>query len=306
MNIRALVKQHRVICYSLVGLLIGSGIDGLIVPPEAQAQSFLEKLGQIISPPPGQGSAAGRSRGGAIRGNCAAINRDAGVETNLVALIPQGNLGKTVEANPTFWFYVPTFGLLPTKAASPKVTSPQPVGSPQPTGSPQSATPAKPAAVSASKLTPVKMGEFVLLDDAGKSVLKQPIAVNLPQQSGFVRFTLPTDPSFWMPGKSLQSGKKYNWFFSIVCDSRQPDKNPTVRGWVERVEAPSDLLEKLKKSPSADRYIVYVENGIWYEGLTLLAENRQKARANWVEVLNRLGLAKTTDAPITTIEPIKP
>jgi Domain of Unknown Function (DUF928) len=285
MNIRALLNQHRMICYALGGLLISAAIDRTIATPPVQAQSLLDKLGKMIAPPPRKGSASGRSRGGAIRGNCTAIKSGSGVEADLVALIPKNNFGKTIAANPTFWFYVPTFGLLPTKATAPNVAAPN---------------------IAAPPLAPVKVGEFMLLDDAGKPVLKHPIAVNLPEQSGFARFTLPTDPSFWLPGKSLQVGKQYNWFFSIVCDAKQPAKNPTVRGWVERGDAPADRPEKLQKRSVTDRYQVYIDHGAWYESLTAIAENRQSARENWLALLQQLGLAKTADAPIITIEPIKP
>jgi hypothetical protein len=261
--------------------MASTAIDGTIVTLPVQAQSLIDKLGKLIAPPPRKGSASGRSRGGAIRGNCTAINRGFDMETDLVALIPKDNFGKTIEANPTFWFYVPTFGLLPSKAAEPRhVAEPQ--------------------------LIPIKVGEFMLLDDAGKPMLKRPIAVNLPEQSGFVRFTLPTDQSFWLPDKSLQVGKQYNWFFSIVCDIKQPAKNPTARGWVERIEAPADLPEKLQKTPVADRYTVYIENGAWYESLTLLAENRQTTTENdWLALLKQLGLAKIANDPITVLEPVK-
>lgn len=246
------------------------------MPLPAQAQSIFDKLRQLASPPTQRGTAAGRSRGGAIRGNCAMVNRNAGDESNLIALIPKSNVGTTVAAYPTFWFYVPKFWFLPTEGFS-----------------------------TSAKLVPVTVGEFMLLDEQGLPVLKQSISIRLPEQPGFSRFTLPEDPSFWLPGKSLEVGKRYNWFFSVVCDANQPAKNPTVKGWVERVAPPANLKEQLQQVPVGDRYRVYVENGDWYESLTLLAENRATARESWLEVLTQLGLSQTANAPITVLEPLK-
>jgi hypothetical protein len=198
---------------------------------------------------------------------------DASQENDLVALIPTSNVGKTVVDYPTFWFYVPRFSLVSAEAAA-------------------TATP-----------TPVTTGEFMLLDEQGQPMLKQPIAVKLPEQAGFSRLTLPNDPTFWMPGKTLEVGKRYNWFFSVVCDVNQPAKNPTVRGWVERVPPPSDLQQRLQQVPAGDRYQVFVDNDDWFETLTLLAENRTTATESWNEILTRLGLSKTANDPISVLQP---
>lgn len=259
---------------ALVVVLLG--MLGAIAPPPAQAQSILDKLRQLISPPTQTGNTTGRSRGGAIRGNCTTVKPDPIGESNLIALIPNNNLGKTAAAYPTFWFYVPQFSLLSTEASATAVT-----------------------------LVPVTVGEFMLLDDQGQPMLKRPIAVKLPSQAGFSRFTLPNDRSLWLPGRSLEVGKRYNWFFSVVCDTSQPAKNPMVRGWVERVAAPANLKEQLQQVAVDDRYRVYVENRDWYEALTLLAENRETATESWLAVLTQLGLAKTANAPIAVLEPLK-
>jgi hypothetical protein len=70
----------------------------------AQAQSFFSRIQDIINPRRRSQSASGRSRGGSVRGRCAAPEL---ADTRLTALIPDTNLGLTIADYPTFWFYVP-------------------------------------------------------------------------------------------------------------------------------------------------------------------------------------------------------
>jgi hypothetical protein len=287
MNMRVAAYRSQITIFLLVGLMVGT--DLAIVSPPAQAQSLLDKIGKLVSPPTRRGTASGRSRGGAIRGNCKAGIADekpasrsqsampkSGGTHDLVALIPKDNLGSTVAANPTFWFYIPTFWFVPTTTTAPS-----------------------------APLTQVKVGQFMLTDDRGEWMFQQPISVQLPERSGLAQFKLPEDQAFWKSGKSLEVGKRYNWFFAIVCDTKQPAKNPSVRGWVERVAPPAKLEAQLAKVPAAEQYMVYVENGDWHESLRLLAENRQSAKPGWEALLKQLDLSQHVDAPITVLEPVK-
>jgi hypothetical protein len=289
MNIRMLFNFNKLLYRSctkllasvLVGMIIGLVIPATIAPAPVQAQSLFDRLREMISPSTDRGSASGRSRGGSIRGICTVMNRASSVETNFVALIPTGNVGTTVEAYPTFWFYVPRYGALSTGNGSQKASQ-------------------------KSDLIPAKLGEFMLLDDQGRPMLKEPIAVVLAEQAGFVKFTLPADPSFWKPGKSLMVGKRYNWFFSIVCDGSHASANPSVRGWVERIEKPKTLDEQLKKATPTDQFGIYLQAGSWYESVTSLAQHRQNNRKSWLAVLDQFGLTKTVDEPIFELTTVKP
>jgi len=83
--------------------LVTIGAVGLQSTP-AQAQSFFSRIRDIINPQRRSQSASGRSRGGSVRGRCAAPEL---ADTRLTALIPDTNVGLTVADYPTFWFYVP-------------------------------------------------------------------------------------------------------------------------------------------------------------------------------------------------------
>jgi hypothetical protein len=255
--------------YLFIGLLLG--IETTILTTPAQAQSILEKLGKLISPPTRRGTASGRLRGGGTRSNCAPKP----ATESLMAIMPKDAYGTTVESNPTFWFYLPAYWFVPS------------------------------AATSTTELKQVKRGVFMLLDDRGKPMLKQAITVDVPEQSSLARFQLPQDQALWVEGRSLEVGKRYNWFFSVVCDAKQPARNPTVSGWVERVAKPADIDEQLQKVSAADRYTVYVQNDNWFESLTSLAENRQTAPKSWEALFNQLGLAQKANEPIVVLEPTK-
>ncbi|MGA7935561.1 MAG: DUF928 domain-containing protein [Kovacikia sp.] len=276
MTSRRLLVWYRIIVCTLAGVLLGGVLESAIAPTPAHADSILERLHNLIWPPTSRGTASGRRRGGAIRGNCAAVNHSSVDGKELIALIPQNNEGTTTSTFPTVWFYLPLFQFLPSDQAS-----------------------ANPAPV------PVREGEFMLLDERGQPALKAPIPVKLPDQSGFGRFTLPSDPSVWVNSQGLEAGKRYNWFFSVSCDAKQPAKNPSVSGWIVRVEAPPGLAEQLQKTPEKDRYGVYITNDIWFDGFTLLSENRQADPDNWAAVLKELELATMTQAPIGVLQPIK-
>ncbi|NJN02871.1 MAG: DUF928 domain-containing protein [Leptolyngbyaceae cyanobacterium RM1_1_2] len=83
-----------------------------LATPKASAVDAIGRIRQIFGDGNQQGGATGRSRGGAIRDEyCIFSNaeRDPVGRTaeNLVALLPATNLGKTTEAYPTLWFYIP-------------------------------------------------------------------------------------------------------------------------------------------------------------------------------------------------------
>ena len=76
--------------------------------PPAQAQSILQRIQSLVTGQRAEGSASGRSRGGATRSQCAQIQDN----STLVALAPSNNEGLTTLEYPVFWFYVP-FGSSP-------------------------------------------------------------------------------------------------------------------------------------------------------------------------------------------------
>lgn len=271
MSSRKIFAHRGITCGALAGVLSLGLWEAAIAPQPAQAG-----LWDIFFPPTGRGSASDRNRGGAIRGNCSATNASDAAVADLVALIPNNDVGKTTSAFPTFWLYLPVFQIA---SSDPAAANQAPVS--------------------------VKQGRFTLLDDRGLPVLKSPILVKLPEKSGFSRFTLPEDAWGEATSAGLVEGKQYTWFFTISCDPNAPAKNIGVRGRITRISPPTSLVAQLQKSTDQNRYEAYLQNGIWFDGLTLLSEQRQTVPNSWTELLKALDLSKAEQAPIAVLEPIK-
>ncbi|NEP12851.1 MAG: DUF928 domain-containing protein [Symploca sp. SIO2C1] len=71
--------------------------------PQAKAEFLGKQIGNWFRRERKQGRPSGRSRGGAIRDE-SCISRNS---KPLTALVPKDNLGTTIAAHPTFWFYLP-------------------------------------------------------------------------------------------------------------------------------------------------------------------------------------------------------
>jgi hypothetical protein len=122
-----------------------------------------------------------------------------------------------------------------------------------------------------------KEARFILLDANKHPVLKEPIRIELPETPGIAEFTLPNTE------KSLQVGKRYTWYFEVVCDRRNPDRNPIVRGQIERIEPIEQNPQQENQLPG---YFVSANNGVvWYDTLTQLARNRNLYSKDWIDLL---------------------
>jgi Domain of Unknown Function (DUF928) len=141
----------------------------------------------------------------------------------------------------------------------------------------------------------LNLAEFMLLDADKHPVLPRPISIQLSNVPGFIQLQIPY---------SLEINKLYNWYFSIICDDQKPSRNPGVRGWIQRVEPSSQLLTALGETELTRSHIPYIENGIWFESVSRLAENRRRdaedpmVQRDWVGLLEFLGLARLSDVAI--------
>lgn len=202
-----------------------------LAPSAVQAQWFWERLFRRER---AEGQASGRASGGAVRD--AVCSAEAIENQPLTALVPLSNEGDTVQAYPSFFFYVPF-------------------------GSDEGPT----------------LAEFMLLDEDQRFALEQPLRVVLPEGAGIVRLQLPTQT----PG--LAVGERYNWYFSILCDEWELSKNPSVSGWVVRVD--TDTPET------------------WYESLEAIAQQRQERLEEWRSLLQLYQLESVADEPIEDLVP---
>ena len=116
--------------------------------------------------------------------------------------------------------------------------------------------------------------EFVLQDpEEMKTVYRT--AIKLTSQSGIVKLSIPQQKKY-----ALKTNKDYRWNLILYCagnKSDEPDQN--LMGWIRRVPMTSQL--------NIQEYQSYIQNHIWYDGISLLAENyfanlnNQKLKAAW-------------------------
>ncbi|NJN87237.1 MAG: DUF928 domain-containing protein [Leptolyngbyaceae cyanobacterium SL_7_1] len=142
--------------------------------------------------------------------------------------------------------------------------------------------------------------EFVLIDDQEEDFYSQ--TFSLPETSGIVKIQIPTA----QPG--LEVDKRYHWIFSIICNSDNRSGDIAVDGWVRRVEVESDLARNLQKVEVDLRQQVrlYAEERLWHEMLSTMIALReanlgdQEIQAEWVELLNNVGLNEIVSQPVIT------
>lgn len=136
---------------------------------------------------------------------------------------------------------------------------------------------------------------FVLFDQNQRLVLDQTMA--LPDAPGIVSVKLPeTKPP-------LAVGKQYKWYFQVLCDEQERSRNPWVSGWVERVEASSELVRQLETLPESEQYRAYLEHDISQDALTQLALYRSVHAEAWMSLLDYFKLEEVADAAVTQLNP---
>ncbi|MGB3204634.1 MAG: DUF928 domain-containing protein [Crinalium sp.] len=135
--------------------------------------------------------------------------------------------------------------------------------------------------------------KFRLLDEQKQSVLTKPLLFSLPEKKGIVSINLPSTE------KPLLVGKKYYWYFNISCVNPQgSNTNISVNGWLERVEASSDIVKNIQQPRSKQHYIPYAEHNLWYETVSQLAINSTVYQQDWSNLLSLFQLEEFANFPV--------
>jgi hypothetical protein len=143
--------------------------------------------------------------------------------------------------------------------------------------------------------------ELVLLDNKQKILHKSTVAS--PKTPGIVSVDLAKVPG----APSLETGKNYQWYFSMVCDPKDRSADVVVDGWIQRVEADPILQSEIEKAKPSDRVSLYAANGIWYDTIAAMVASRQSAPSNstvareWSDLLKSVGLGAVAQAPIVSV-----
>lgn len=136
---------------------------------------------------------------------------------------------------------------------------------------------------------------FVLRDDNEDYYYKTTLP--MPSKAGVVSFKLPAD------APALKSGKNYKWSFVLMCSAEIRPDSPWVEGQIQRIE-PNSTNGTLDNLSPLERAAVYGKNGIWYDTLASLAEERRSQpenstlAADWENLLKSVGLGAIANQPL--------
>ncbi|MGL5060578.1 MAG: DUF928 domain-containing protein [Microcoleus sp.] len=146
--------------------------------------------------------------------------------------------------------------------------------------------------------------EFTLQTEDGTDVYTTNFKVDKP---GIVGVRIPEKIN---NQKSLEVGKRYQWWFSVACKPKNPEDvadrsgDYFVSGFVQRVEPGQTLTSDLANPDPLARAIAYANSGIWYETVSTLAEMLRTApedkalTAQWQRLLESQNLDAIATQPL--------
>jgi hypothetical protein len=90
----------------------------------------------------------------------------------------------------------------------------------------------------------------------------------------------------------------------MMCGETIRPDNPTVEGRIQRIAPNPALSSQLKSLSAVERAALYGKNGIWYDTLTSLAQQRRSQpkdstlAATWEKLLKSVGLEAIATKPL--------
>ncbi len=143
---------------------------------------------------------------------------------------------------------------------------------------------------------------FVLYDnDTGEETYRT--SFSPLTEAGVVAISLPDNGI----QKPIEVGHRYTWYFAVMCDTVNLDRNFVVSGELERVEPSDRLTAQLDEATAADLPEIYAEHGLWSDVLTsLVSQRRQTPQSqalldDWIALLESVNLADVADKPLLPI-----
>lgn len=137
--------------------------------------------------------------------------------------------------------------------------------------------------------TVVKTAELVVADQDGNLIDRQ--TVPLTGQAGILKMSLLS------PGKALQTGKTYNWAFSIVCDPSDRASDVAAIGEVKLVALPDSVNRRLSAARDPfQRAQVLAEARLWYDTLATAIALQTTQPDQWQSLLESVGLQNLASA----------
>lgn len=120
--------------------------------------------------------------------------------------------------------------------------------------------------------------EFELRDEDENSALKsQKIVVSIPQKPGIISLRIPSSEV------RLEPNKEYFWVFRVICDRDDTSANPSVSGWIKRVDSGASET-------------------VWFDKLHQIVQSRTNDLENWTKLLGQFGFQDLNQSPISELK----
>lgn len=140
-------------------------------------------------------------------------------------------------------------------------------------------------------------GEFVLQDKQENDIYRNAIAIGA--KPGVIGVSLPSTVA-------LQEGKTYRWYFKVNCDRQKTAAVPVyVEGDIQRISLHPRIEQQLAAATNPHQKIaIYAANGIWFDALTMLAQQRlahpddASVVSDWQILLRSVRLEDVATSPL--------
>ena len=141
--------------------------------------------------------------------------------------------------------------------------------------------------------------KFVLKGDNEQEIYTTQSAIG--RDRGIISISLPASSNV----PPLQTGKTYQWSFTLICNTEDPSGNSLAEGLIQRIEPNTTLKQQLQQAASPrDKVIVYAAAGIWYDALSILAQVHRlqpedpQLKKDWADLLQSVNLEKIATEPL--------
>ena len=111
--------------------------------------------------------------------------------------------------------------------------------------------------------------EFTILEGVGVQPLLE-VPLSVPEEPGIQILSL---SNFEL---TLQPGKTYQWFVSLIPDRTRRSRDILAGGMLELAELPDGIAEEVKDAPPLDAAAAYAQSGFWYDAIGVISVELQK------------------------------
>jgi hypothetical protein len=149
--------------------------------------------------------------------------------------------------------------------------------------------------------------EFTLYDVDAKQANRNLIyktTFSITGEAGIASLSLPTDVNL----PPLKLGQDYRWSVALICNPADRSQDIIVDGWVQRVVPSSTVAQQLKHATPRDRPAIYAQNGLWFDTVETLLDQRcarpQDANlaASWAELMKSVNLEAIVNQPAVCLK----